>query len=71
MTYRGGGAFVYTDVMGTWEALNLPPGYRLGLDPDPIVLRRPDGSAVSVFSARGAAPECVETMAREDAAKDV
>ena len=57
--------------MGTWEALNLPPGYRLGLDPDPIVLRRPDGSTVSVFSARGAAPECMETTAREDAAKDV
>jgi hypothetical protein len=48
----------------------LPPGYRLGLDPDLLVLRRPDGSAVSVFSARGAVPGCVETAAREDAAKD-
>jgi hypothetical protein len=57
--------------MGTWEALNLPPDYRLGLDPDLLVLRRPDGSTVFVFSARGAVPECVETTAREVAAKDV
>jgi hypothetical protein len=56
--------------MGSWEGLSLPPGYRLGLDPDLLVLRRPDGSTVSVFSTRGAVPERVETAAREDAAKD-
>ena len=49
----------------------MPPGYRLGLDPDLLVLRRPNVSTVSVFSARGAVPECVETAAREDAAKSV
>lgn len=47
------------------------PGYRLGLDPDLLVVRRPDGSTVSVFSVRGAAPECVVSSAREDAAKVV
>ena len=56
--------------MASWDGLNLPPGYRLGLEPDLLVLRRPDGSTVSVYSARGAVPECVETAAREDAAKE-
>jgi hypothetical protein len=44
----------------------LPPGYRLELDPDVLVLRRPDGSTVAVFSAVWADPEDVEREARED-----
>ena len=67
---RAGDAFVYTDLMGSCEGLSLPPGYRLALDPDLLVLRRPDGSTVSVFSACGAVPEYVDTAARDDAAKD-
>jgi hypothetical protein len=51
-----------------WEELQLPPGYRLERDPDMLVLRRPDGSTVATFSARGVVPEHVEEAAREDAA---
>ena len=57
----------------TYGPRKLLEGYRLDLagDPDAPVLRRPDGSTVSVFSARGAVPECVETAASSRAAKDV
>ena len=44
----------------------LPPGYRLWLDPDLLVLPRDDGSTVAAFSALGADPEEVERAARED-----
>jgi hypothetical protein len=54
----------------SWEELQLPPGYRLEWDLDMLILRRPDGSEVATFSARGAMPERVEEEAREDAARD-
>ena len=44
----------------------LPPGYRLRLDPDVLVLGRADGSTVAAFSALGADPREVEREARED-----
>ncbi len=46
----------------------LPEGYRLDLasDPDSPVLRRPDGSAVAHFSARGMTYEAIEREALED-----
>jgi hypothetical protein len=52
----------------SWEELRLPPGYQLELDPDMLILRRPDGSTVAAFSSRGAMPERVEATAWEDAA---
>lgn len=54
----------------SWEELQLPPGYQLERDLDLLILRRPDGSTVATFSARGAMPERVEEEAREDAARD-
>jgi hypothetical protein len=57
-----------TSVDKSWEELRLPPGYQLELDPDTLVLRRPDGSAVAVFSKRGVVPEHIEATAWEDAA---
>ena len=47
--------------------MELPPGYRLRLDPDLPVLCRPDGSVVAAFSARGALAERIEAVAWEDA----
>ena len=41
------------------SSLDLPTGYYLERDPDVLILRRPDGSMVGAFSARGAAPEAV------------
>jgi hypothetical protein len=38
-----------------WEE-DLPPGYRIGEDPDLLVVLRPDGSEVAAFSALGADP---------------
>jgi hypothetical protein len=52
----------------SWEELRLPPGYQLELDPDMLVLRRPDSSAVAAFSSRGVMLEQVEATAWEDAA---
>jgi len=43
----------------------MPTGYYLERDPDTLALRRPDGSLVGAFSARGAAPEDVRRMVRE------
>jgi DNA-binding SARP family transcriptional activator len=43
----------------------MPTGYYLERDPDIMTLRRPDGSLVGAFSARGAAPEDVRRMVRE------
>lgn len=45
---------------------DLPPGYRLGNDPDILLLLRPDGSVVAAFSARGADPPEVIAAAWED-----
>lgn len=45
---------------------DLPPGYRLGGDPDILLLLRPDGSMVAAFSARGADPAEVFAAAWED-----
>jgi hypothetical protein len=44
----------------------LPPGYSVERDPDLLVLRRPDGTIVAVFSVRGATVEAVEKAAWED-----
>ena len=47
------------------SSLVLPTGYYLERDPDILTLRRLDGSIVSAFSARGAAPEAVRRMVDE------
>ena len=47
------------------SSLDLPNGYSLERDPDILTLRRLDGSIVSAFSARGAAPEAVRRMVEE------
>ncbi len=49
---------------------DLPEGYRLDLMGDPHVpaLRRPDGTVVARFSARGLAREAVEREALDDLA---
>ena len=44
----------------------LPPGYRLQMDPDVLVLRRADGSMAAAFSGPGADPAEVEGEAVED-----
>jgi hypothetical protein len=47
------------------EQLRLPPGYNLNLsDPDVLVLRCPDGTAIARFSAQGATAEAIEQEAR-------
>jgi hypothetical protein len=46
--------------------LNLPPGYYATLDPDVLILKRPDGSRVALFSRRGFVAETVEHAAWED-----
>ena len=48
------------------EPIQLPPGYWLERDADILILRRPDGSIVAAFSARGAEPSEVERAAAED-----
>jgi hypothetical protein len=54
-------------VTGLESELRLPPGYRLDRsDPDLWTLRRPEGSAVAHFSARGATRETIEQTAWED-----
>jgi hypothetical protein len=46
------------------EPLRLPPGYGLDeSDPDIVVLRRPDGTKVAVFSALGATFESIQQAA--------
>src|SRR5918998_1756907 len=47
------------------SSLDLPTGYYLERDPDILTLRRLDGSIVSAFSARGAAPEAVRQTVEE------
>jgi hypothetical protein len=50
------------------RGLYLPSGYRLDelAVRDLVILRRPDGSEVTVFSATGADPKEVERVAWED-----
>ena len=52
----------------TYSAPKLPEGYRLDLcsDPDAPALRRPDGTVVARFVARGMTYEAVEQEALED-----
>ena len=50
-----------------FESLSLPAGYWLQQDADLLVLHRPDDSVVAAFSARGADPNEIERVAREDA----
>jgi hypothetical protein len=55
--------------VGTIHRLpKLPEGYRLDLvgDPDAPALRRPDGTVVARFGARGMANEALEREALED-----
>jgi LuxR family maltose regulon positive regulatory protein len=47
-------------------SLDMPTGYYLERDPDIMTLRRPDGTLVGAFSARGATPEDVRRMVREE-----
>jgi LuxR family transcriptional regulator, maltose regulon positive regulatory protein len=47
------------------HALDLPSGYYLERDPDILTLRKRDGSIMSAFSARDAAPEAVRRMVEE------
>ncbi len=44
----------------------MPPGYRMGGDPDLLVVLRPDGSEVAAFSALVADPLEVIAAAWED-----
>jgi hypothetical protein len=45
--------------------VRLPPGYRVDRsDPDVLVLRSPEGTAVARFSAQGATAEAIEQEAR-------
>jgi hypothetical protein len=57
---------VYMDE--THRPPKLPEGYRLDLtsDPDAPALRRPDGTVVARFSARGMTHETIEREALED-----
>ena len=51
-----------------WNSPKLPEGYRLDLacDPDAPALRRPDGTIVVRFSARGMTRQAIEREALED-----
>jgi hypothetical protein len=55
-------------VARTHEPPKLPEGYRLDLagDPDAPALRRPDGTVVARFGARGLTHEALERGALED-----
>jgi hypothetical protein len=47
------------------DEARLPPGYVLNhSDPDLLVLRCPQGTAIARFSARGATAEAIEREAR-------
>ena len=59
---------VHREVEQTPGTFDLPEGYRLDLlgDPDVPALRRPDGTVVARFAARGLCREAVEREALED-----
>ena len=45
--------------------VRLPPGYRVDRsDPEVLVLRSPEGTAIARFSAQGATAEAIEQEAR-------
>ena len=51
---------------GSPEEPQLPPGYSLDRsDPDVLVLRCPQGTAVARFSTRGSTAEAIEREARK------
>ena len=51
---------------GSPEEPRLPPGYTLDRsDPDVLILRCPQRTAVARFSTRGAAAEAIEREARK------
>ena len=50
---------------GAFREPRLPSGYTLDRsDPDVLVLRCPDGTAIARFSAQGATAEAIEREAR-------
>ena len=50
---------------GSSREVHLPPGYSMDRsDPDVLILRSPDGTAIARFSARGATAEAIELEAR-------
>ena len=50
---------------GDFREVRLPSGYTLDRsDPDVLVLRCPDGTAIARFSAQGATAEAIEREAR-------
>jgi hypothetical protein len=50
---------------GASREVRLPPGYTLERsDPDVLVLRCPDGTAIARFSAQGATAEAIERETR-------
>ncbi len=53
--------------MGSRRGSTLPLGYFVERDPDLLLLRRPDGTLVAAFSARGVDPLEVELTVWEDA----
>ena len=57
-----------SEVRETPATYDLPEGYRLDLlgDPDAPALRRPDGTVVARFAARGLRREAIEREALED-----
>ncbi|MDQ3862224.1 MAG: hypothetical protein M3317_01740 [Actinomycetota bacterium] len=59
---------VQCSVGTTHRQPRLPEGYRLDLtgDPDAPALRRPDGTVVARFSARGMTHKAIEREALED-----
>jgi hypothetical protein len=47
------------------KEVRLPPGYRVDRsDPEVLVLRSPEGTAIARFSAQGATAEAIEQEAR-------
>lgn len=48
------------------SVFRLPPGYRVRVGAEELVLRRADGSIVAAFGGPGAVPEAVEGAADED-----
>jgi hypothetical protein len=50
---------------GSSREVRLPPGYSLDRsDPDVLILRCPNGTALARFSARGATTETIEQEGR-------
>jgi DNA-binding SARP family transcriptional activator len=54
--------------MQAWHG--LPAGYRLELDPDSTILRRPDDSIAAIFNVRGSASPAIREAALADAERE-